>query len=129
MQVVSCMQADYKKYTELNVWIEARKLVNMIYDLTKTFPKEEQFGLISQMRRCAVSIPSNIAEGCGRNHKKDSLQFFFVSRGSLYELETQLYVSFDQRFIVNVSLEEILLQLELVRKLLNGFIRYYNAEQ
>jgi len=123
------MQADYKKYTELNVWIEARKLVNMIYDLTKTFPKEEQFGLISQMRRCAVSIPSNIAEGCGRNHKKDSLQFFFVSRGSLYELETQLYVSFDQRFIVNISLEEILLQLELVRKLLNGFIRYYNAEQ
>jgi len=122
------MQTDYRKYIELNVWIEARKLVNVIYDLTKTFPKEEQFGLISQMRRCAISIPSNIAEGCGRNHKKDSLQFFFISRGSLYELETQLYLSFDQRFIIDSGLEEILLQLELVRKLLNGFIRYYNSD-
>ena len=128
MQVISCMQTDYRKYIELNVWIEARKLVNVIYDLTKTFPKEEQFGLISQMRRCAISIPSNIAEGCGRNHKKDSLQFFFISRGSLYELETQLYLSFDQRFIIDSGLEEILLQLELVRKLLNGFIRYYNSD-
>jgi four helix bundle protein len=89
------MQTEYKKYIELNVWIYARKLVNIVYALTKLFPKEEQFGLTNQMRRCAVSIPSNIAEGCGHNHKKDGLQFFYISRGSLYELETQLYLSND----------------------------------
>jgi len=127
LQVV-CMENDYKKYIELNVWIEARKLVSSIYSATKTFPKEEQFGLSNQMRRCGVSIPSNIAEGCGRNHKKDSLQFFFVARGSLYELETQLYLSNDLNFIDSTSLENLLIQLETVRKLLNGFIRYYESK-
>ena len=119
------MQTEYKKYTELNVWIEARKLVNIIYTITKTYPKEEQFGLTNQMRRCVISIPSNIAEGCGRNHKKDSLQFFFIARGSLYELETQLYLSNDLNYINSNQIDEILVQLEIVRKLLNGFIRYY----
>ncbi len=119
------MQTEYKKYTELNVWIEARKLVVIIYDITKSYPKEEQFGLTNQLRRCAISIPSNIAEGCGRNHKKDSLQFFFIARGSLYELETQLYLSNDLNYINSHQLDENLTQLEIVRKLLNGFIRYY----
>lgn len=122
------MGTDYKKYIELNVWIEARKRVTAVYEATRSFPKEEQFGLINQIRRCAVSVPSNIAEGCGRNHKKDSLQFFFVSRGSLYELETQLYISFDLKFIVDKQLNELLDQLETIRKLLNGFIRYYTSE-
>ena len=126
MQVVSCMGSDYKKYTELNVWIEARKLVSVIYSTTKFYPKDEQFGLTAQMRRCAVSIPSNIAEGCGRNHKKDSLQFFYISRGSLYELETQLYVSCDLSYINSDQLTIVLSQLEVVRKLLNGFIKYYS---
>jgi len=119
------MENSYKKYTELNVWLEARKLTTDIYSITKAFPKEEQYGLSNQMRRCAVSIPSNIAEGCGRNHKKDSLQFFYISRGSLYELETQLYLSSDLTFINPVELETLLNTLEIVRKLLNGFIRYY----
>lgn len=122
------MENEYKKYIELNVWIEARKLVSSIYSLTKTFPKEEQFGLTNQMRRCGVSIPSNIAEGCGRNHKKDSLQFFFVARGSLYELETQLYLGNDLNFVDSNDLENLLTQLETVRKLLNGFIRYYESK-
>jgi four helix bundle protein len=123
------MQTEYKKYTELNVWIEARKLTSIIYTVTKLYPKEEQFGLTNQMRRCSVSIPSNIAEGCGRNHKKDSLQFFYISRGSLYELETQLYLSFDLSLIDITQLNNILEQLETVRKLLNGFIRYYTEQK
>jgi four helix bundle protein len=102
------MENNYKKYTELNVWLEARKLTTSIYSITKKFPKEEQYGLSNQMRRCAVSIPSNIAEGCGRNHKKDSLQFFYISRGFTYELETQLYLSADLRFIGAIELEELL---------------------
>jgi four helix bundle protein len=120
------MDSNYKKYTELEVWAEARKLVTNIYSLTKSFPKEEQFGLINQLRRCAVSIPSNIAEGCGRNHKKESLQFFYIARGSVFELETQLYLSNDLHFLNKDELTQNLNQLELVRKLLHGFIRYYN---
>jgi four helix bundle protein len=120
------MDSNYKKYTELEVWAEARKLVTNIYSLTKSFPKEEQFGLIIQMRRCVVSIPSNIAEGCGRNHKKESLQFFYIARGSVFELETQLYLSNDLHFLNKDELTQNLNQLELVRKLLHGFIRYYN---
>jgi four helix bundle protein len=120
------MDHNYKKYTELELWAEARKLVTTIYELTKLFPKEEQFGLINQMRRCAVSIPSNIAEGCGRNHKKDSLQFLFIARGSVFELETQLYLSNDLKFLESAQLKKSLNQLETVRKLLHGFIRYYN---
>ena len=68
-----------KRYNDLNVWLEARKLSKDIYSLTAEFPKEEQFGLISQMRRSAISIPSNIAEGCGRNYPKDSIQFFYIA--------------------------------------------------
>lgn len=118
---------EKKAYTDLDVWKGARTLVNDIYDTTKSFPKEEIFGLMSQMRRCAVSIPSNIAEGCGRRHPKDSIRFFFISRGSLYELETQLYISFDQKYINELSLKSILNKLETTRKLLNGFIKYFQS--
>ena len=69
-------------YTELEVWQEARKLVNITYTITKSFPNVEQFGLINQMRRSAVSIPSNIAEGCGRQIAKDTINFLHISRGS-----------------------------------------------
>lgn len=122
------MEKQFKKYTELEVWNQARKLVATVYSATNNYPKEEQFGLVNQMRRCSVSIPSNIAEGCGRHHKKESIQFFFIARGSLYELETQLYLSFDLEFITETDLNNILSQLETVRKLLNGFIRYYSGE-
>ncbi len=119
------MANSEKRYTDLNVWKEARKLSKDIYSLTSVFPKEEQFGLINQMRRCAISVPSNIAEGCGRNYPKDSIQFFHISRGSLYELETQLYLSFDLNYIDQTKLNEVLLSTETTRKLLSGFIKYY----
>lgn len=80
-----------KQYTDLDVWKNSKSLPNIIYDITKGFPKEEIFELTSQMRRAAVSIPSNIAEGCGRQYLKDAIQFFLLARGPLYELETQLY--------------------------------------
>lgn len=119
------MAESEKTYKDLNVWQEARKLSKDIYSLTSEFPKEEQFGLINQMRRCAISVPSNIAEGCGRNYPKDSIQFFHISRGSLYELETQLYLCFDLNYIDQTKLNEVLLSTETTRKLLSGFIRYY----
>jgi four helix bundle protein len=119
------MEQEKKAYIDLEVWKEARALTNQVYVDTKSFPKEEVFGLVSQMRRSAVSVPSNIAEGCGRNYPKDSIQFFFIARGSIYELETQLYISFDQHYIDEVTLKSILQKLETTRKLLNGFIKYY----
>lgn len=113
------------EYKELDVRKFSRKLVNSVYELTKSFPKEELYGLTNQIRRCAISIPSNIAEGCGRRTSKDTIQFLYISRGSLYELETQLFLAFDQNFINENHLNEIIAHLESCKKLLNGFINYY----
>ncbi|MGY3792794.1 four helix bundle protein [Aquimarina sp. 433] len=115
------------EYTELKVWKETRLLVNTIYKMTKLFPKDETYGLTNQMRRCAISIPSNIAEGCGRKTPKDSIHFFHISRGSLYELETQLYIALDQEYCTEKSHQEILDQIISCKKLLNGFINYYET--
>ena len=114
-----------KSYIELDVWIEARKLVNQVYEITNDFPKEEMYGITNQIRRCSVSIPSNIAEGCGRQTPKDSIRFLYISRGSLYELETQLYLSNDLKFVSEERLNNVLFQIETCKKLLNGFINYY----
>ena len=113
------------EYSELGVWLEARKLVNLLYDSSKLFPKEELFGLTNQMRRAAISIPSNIAEGCGRQTSKDTIHFLHISRGSLYELETQYYLAFDQKYIDENSFNSALEQIQTCKKLLNGFINYY----
>lgn len=115
------------EYTELKVWQETRLLTNTIYDITKDFPKEEIYGLINQMRRCAISIPSNIAEGCGRRTPKDSIQFFYIARGSLYELETQLYIALDQYYIKQNDHIKLLNQIIKCKKLVNGFINYYKT--
>ncbi|RZJ30610.1 MAG: four helix bundle protein, partial [Chryseobacterium sp.] len=84
------MEQEKKNYIDLDVWKQARILSKEVYLVSSNFPSDEKFGLSSQIRRAAVSIPSNIAEGCGRNHPKDSIQFFYVARGSVYEVETQL---------------------------------------
>jgi four helix bundle protein len=97
----------------------------LIYDATKVFPKEEIFGLMNQMRRCAVSVPSNIAEGCGRQTAKDTINFLHISRGSLYELETKCYLAFDQKYIDENNFTDIFNQIQTSKKLLNGFINYY----
>ena len=114
-----------KSYTDLEVWSEARKLVSMVYLASKDFPKEEIFGITSQIRRCAISIPSNIAEGCGRQSSKETIHFLHVSRGSLFELETQLYLSSDQQYITTEELNSLLKLIVGCKKLLNGFINYY----
>jgi four helix bundle protein len=113
------------EYVKLDVWVETRKLANLIYDATKVFPKEEIFGLVNQMRRCAVSVPSNIAEGCGRQTAKDTINFLHISRGSLYELETQCYLALDQKYIDENNFFVIFNQIQTSKKLLNGFINYY----
>ena len=116
---------EYKTYKELDVWIKTRAFVKEIYIVTKDFPQDEMFGLTSQMRRCAISIPSNIAEGYGRQYKKETIQFFHIARGSLYELETQLYISADLAYLSALKLAQMILQLEECRKLLSGLIKYF----
>jgi four helix bundle protein len=113
------------EYNKLEVWVEARKLTNLIYEFSKVFPKDEIYGLTNQMRRCSVSIPSNIAEGCGRQTAKDTINFLHISRGSLYELETQCYVALDQKYIDENNFNIVFNQMQSCKKLLNGFINYY----
>ena len=119
----------YQKYTELDVWKHSRALDSHVYELTATFPKSEQFGIVSQIRRCVVSVPSNIAEGCGRQYKKETVQFLSIARGSLYELETQLYISNDLLYITEDQLSSCLTKIEVLGKLINGFIRYNNDKK
>jgi len=107
----------------LKTWQEGEKLVVMIYKTMKKFPKSELFGLISQMRRCAVSITSNIAEGFSRNSSKDKLQFYFISRGSVTELQSQLYVSKDIGYLEERDFQDLFSQTVLVNKLVNGLIK------
>lgn len=113
------------KYTDLDVWKYSRELVKLVYQLTKPFPKEELYGLTNQIRRCAVSVPSNIAEGIGRQSNKETIHFLYIAKGSLQEVETQLYLSFDLEYISEDDLKEILEKVISNKKLLNGFINYY----
>jgi four helix bundle protein len=119
--------SGYKTYKELDIWIKSRLLVKNVYLITKDFPKDELYGLVSQMRRCAVSIPSNIAEGYGRQYKKETIHFLHIARGSLYELETQLYISTDLGYLPEPILNPLLLELEECRKLLSGLIKYFES--
>jgi four helix bundle protein len=115
-------------FTDLEAWRESRLLVKMVYTCLLPFPKEEVYGLQSQIKRSVISIPSNIAEGCGRSHPKDTMRFFYIARGSAYELETQLYLSFDLEFIDGIILKELLDKLTRIRILLAGLINYQKAQ-
>ncbi len=111
-----------KDFKDLDVWKASRKLVADVYEITKSFPTAEQFGLTLQIRRSAVSIPSNIAEGIGRNHTKDTIQLLFIARGSLFGLDTQMILTFDQHYITQNQLDGITVQIDTCKKLINGFI-------
>ncbi|CAM3347013.1 Four helix bundle protein [Flavobacterium longum] len=112
-------------YTKLNVWIQSRTLVNAVYDLSEQFPKKEMFGLSDQMRRAAVSVPSNIAEGCGRKSIKETLRFLYFSRGSLFEIETQCYLALDRKYIKEQEFKSVFESIQNCKRLLNGFINHY----
>lgn len=111
-----------KSYKDLVVWQKSIDLTIEIYRLTKDFPKEEQFGLISQMRRSAVSIPSNIAEGRSRGTKKDFLQFVRIAYGSGAELETQIIISKKLEKLNKFDYSKIDRILEEIMKMLNAII-------
>ena len=115
-----------RKFTDLNAYREAHKLVLLIYKVTKDFPKEERYSLTDQMRRAAVSITSNIAEGFSRSTSKDKYQFYTMSQGSLFELQSQLLLARDLKYLTDQALNQIAQQSVIVNKLIYGLKRIKN---
>lgn len=111
---------DYKKYL---VWQKGHELTLAIYKHTKKYPKEELFNLVSQMKRSSSSIPTNIAEGCGRKSEKDFSRFLYFAFGSANELEYQLLLSIELHFIPNEIGANLLIQVEEIKKMLNSLIQ------
>lgn len=114
------------KFKDLTVWQKSMDLAETVYKLTSNFPSEEKFGLQSQIKRCAVSIASNIAEGAGRNSKNEFRHFLSISLGSSYELETQLILASRFNHINKESLEVVLDKLIEVQKMIIGLSKSLN---
>jgi len=109
-------------FRELKIWQRSMHLCTSVYELTKRLPEDEKYGLISQVRRCSVSIPGNIAEGCGRNTNKQLVNFLNISMGSLSELETQLILCNRLDFIDNEKSQIHLKEIEELQKMISVFI-------
>ena len=112
-----------KSFTDLEAWQEGHKLVLMVYETTKTFPSGEIFGLVNQMRRCAVSITSNIAEGFSRQSYKEKIHFYSIAQGSVTELQNQLLISRDVGFITKEDFNKIAEKSIKTNKIINGLIK------
>jgi four helix bundle protein len=109
-----------RQFRDLLVWQHSMRLVETVYTMTRQFPQEERFGLARQMRRAAVSIPSNIAEGRGRNSEKSFAHFLNQAQGSLYELETQMELARNLSMIPPQQAEELLEKAAEIGRMLNG---------
>ncbi len=107
-------------FRDLVIWQKGLEIAKLVYQLTGKLPKDELFGLVSQLRRASVSIPSNIAEGRGRSTRKDFVQFLHIAQGSLAELETQLILSRD---LYAMDIDELLKEIEVEQKMLSGMIK------
>jgi len=117
-----------QSYKDLLIWQKGIALVKLVYEICETLPKEEVYGLQSQMKRAAISIPSNIAEGYGRNYTQNYIQFLRIARGSLLELETQLIISKELKLIgekLYAKMEGLITE---ENKMLNAFIRSISKE-
>src|SRR3989344_5414560 len=117
------MNTPTTSFTQLFAWQEGHVLVLSIYQIVKTFPRDELFALTSQMRRAAISITSNIAEGYSRKSYKEKIQFYYMSLGSLTELQNQLYIAKDIEYLSKEKFNEIAAKTVHVSKLVNGLIK------
>ncbi len=115
-----------KTHEDLDVWKKAMELAEKIYLLAGKFPKEEQYGIVSQIKRSAISVPSNIAEGAARNSNKEFIQFLYVALGSLSEIETQLLLANRLKFIQAATLLD---DIESIRKMLLGLIKFLKGKE
>jgi four helix bundle protein len=113
-----------RSYKELDIWQKSIEIVNTIYEITKKFPKEEMFGLSVQMRRSAVSISSNIAEGFSRYNNKEFRQFLYVALGSCAEVETQLIICLNQQYVQKAKFEEALEMIDHESRMIMNMIKH-----
>lgn len=116
-------------YKQLDVYKEAKSLVLMVYALLKKFPKEEQYALCDQLRRAVISIPSNIAEGSGRNSSKEHVHFIEIAYGSLREVDCQLDVAHDLGYISKEELDDVAKRIRKVASILSGLRNYHMYPQ
>lgn len=112
-----------QSYEDLRVWQEGVSLCETIYALTRSFPEDERFGLTSQLRRAAVSIPSNIAEGWGRGSRQDYARFLRIARGSLFEVKTHLVIAERVGLLAPEASGEAQRHIDQIRRMLHGLIR------
>ena len=117
-----------KSHKRLEVWLQSIELAKSVYHVTRKFPSEERYGLVSQMRRAAVSVPSNIAEGSARQTNKDAMYLFVVARGSLSELDTQMELSHSLKMMDDIDYQLLTTQINSVDSLLSGLIRYRRSK-
>ncbi|MBH8575143.1 four helix bundle protein [Nostocaceae cyanobacterium CENA369] len=116
-------ESSVQSYRDLKVWQESMNLAESCYKLTQVFPKEETYGMITQIRRAGVSIPANIAEGYGRRTRGEYIQFLYIAQGSLKELETHLLLSIRVELTSSLNITAVLNQCESTGKLLLLLIR------
>ncbi len=109
-----------RSHKDLDVWKKSIDLVDKVYSLTRSFPKDEVYCLTNQMRRSAISIPSNISEGAARNSHKEFIQFLYIALGSLSELETQMIIAKKQNYINDIDLQ---IEFDNIRKMIIGLIK------
>ncbi|PHR74689.1 MAG: four helix bundle protein [Lutibacter sp.] len=112
-----------KTYRELIIWQKSMKLVTLNYQITKNFPETEKFGLTSQIQRSAISIPSNIAEGYGRNSLNDYIRFLNISNGSLYELQTQIEIAYNLKYTNKETFEKVYENSREIERMMSSLIR------
>ena len=112
-----------RTYRDLLVWQKAMTLVTEVYRLSRRFPKEETYGLTSQIRRCGVSVPSNIAEGCGRNSTSDYVRFLRMAMGSLYELQTQAEIARNLGYLDDDAFEGMYASSREIERMMSSLIR------
>ena len=122
MNVIEAEKTKIKSFTDLKVWQEGHKLVILVYQITKKFPREEMFSLVDQMRRSVSSITSNIAEGFGRQGYKEKIQFYYISQGSLTELKNQILIAKDVDYLDINDFKKLAEQANITHRLLQGFI-------
>ncbi len=117
------MEDKIKNFKDLKIWQRSMELAKIIYQATDSFPSKETYGIISQMRRSAVSVPSNIAEGFMRRYSKEYKQFLYIALGSLAELETQVLLSEELGFLKKDKNKDILSNIDELNKMITGLIK------
>ena len=116
-------EGKIRNFNDLKIWQRGIELVKMVYRVTSTLPAVEKYGIVSQMRRSAVSVPSNIAEGFMRRHNKEYKQFLYIALGSLAELETQIIISKELNFLTTENCTSTLSAIDELNKMTTGLIK------